>query len=52
VGLAGEQSQFNFTYQTTDCSDSESGNSRCGHEFGSKLKEDDKKALLEYLKQL
>ena len=52
VGLAGDQSQFNYTYKTTDCSDPASGNSRCGHEFGSKLKEDDKKALLEYLKQL
>jgi len=52
VGLAAEQSQFNFTYQTTDCKEPESGNSRCGHEFGTKLSDDDKKALLEYLKQL
>ncbi|WP_347989586.1 di-heme-cytochrome C peroxidase [Methylomonas sp. AM2-LC] len=52
VGLASEQSQFNYTYQTTDCKEITSGNSRCGHEFGTQLNAADKKALLEYLKQL
>jgi hypothetical protein len=52
VGLAAEQNQFNFTYQTTDCKNPASGNSRCGHEFGTKLSDNDKKALLEYLKQI
>lgn len=52
VGLAAEQSQFNFTLKTTDCSDRNSGNSRCGHEFGTQFSETDKRALLEYLKQL
>jgi hypothetical protein len=52
VGLAETQTQFNFTYQTTDCADSASGNSRCGHEFGTHLNPEDKAALLEYLKQL
>ena len=52
VGLAVEQTQFNATLTTTDCSDLNSGNSRCGHEFGTKLPEADKKALLEYLKTL
>jgi hypothetical protein len=52
VGLAVEQTQFNATLTTTDCSDLNSGNSRCGHEFGTKLPDADKKALLEYLKTL
>ena len=52
VGLAIEQTQFNYTLTTTDCSDRNSGNSRCGHEFGTQLMPDEKKALLEYLKTL
>jgi hypothetical protein len=52
VGLAVEQTQFNFELETTDCSDLNSGNSRCGHEFGTNLSADEKKALLEYLKTL
>jgi hypothetical protein len=52
VGLAAEQTQFNFELETTDCSDLNSGNSRCGHEFGTQLGPDEKRALLEYLKTL
>jgi hypothetical protein len=52
IGLAIDQPQSNFTLKTTDCSDLNSGNSRCGHEFGATLPADDKKALLEYLKTL
>lgn len=52
VGLAVEQSTFDYTLTTTDCSDLHSGNSRCGHEYGTQLKPDEKKALLEYLKIL
>ncbi|WP_197737382.1 di-heme-cytochrome C peroxidase [Methylomonas rhizoryzae] len=52
VGLAAEQSQFDYTYKTTDCNDRLSGNSRCGHEFGTKLNDQEKAALLEYLKIL
>jgi mono/diheme cytochrome c family protein len=52
VGLAVEQTQFNYTLTTTDCSDRNSGNSRCGHEFGTQLTPEEKKALLEYLKTL
>jgi len=52
VGLAVEQPQFNYTLVTTDCSDLNSGNSRCGHEFGTQLSSQEKKALLEYLKTL
>lgn len=52
VGLAADQNKFNYTLKTTDCSDRNSGNSRCGHEFGTKLSPDEKKALLEYLKIL
>jgi cytochrome c553 len=52
VGLAAEQSKFNYTLKTTDCTDRNSGNSRCGHEFGTSLPAADKRALLEYLKTL
>src|SRR6202041_1794429 len=40
VGLAVEQTQFNFELETTDCSDLNSGNSRSGHEFGTQLSAD------------
>ena len=52
VGLAVEQTQFNYTLTTTDCSALNSGNSNCGHEFGTQLSPDEKKAMLEYLKTL
>jgi len=52
IGLSVEQTQFDFTLTTTDCSDRNSGNSNCGHEFGTSLSEAEKKALLEYLKTL
>ena len=52
VGLAVDQAQFNYELQTTDCADLNSGNSRCGHEYGTTLPAAEKKALLEYLKQL
>lgn len=52
VGLAVEQTQFDYTLETTDCSAVDSGNSRCGHEYGTKLSDGDKRALLEYLKAL
>ncbi len=52
VGLAVEQPNGSATVRvTTDCSVME-GNSRCGHEFGTWLSPDDKKALIEYLKTL
>jgi len=52
VGLAVEQTKFNFTLKTTDCSDRNSGNSRCGHDYGTGFTDIEKKALLEYLKNL
>lgn len=52
IGLAAEQTQFDYTYVTTDCDNRDSGNSRCGHEYGTKLSEEEKKDLLEYLKVL
>jgi len=52
VGLALDQTQFSATLTTTDCSDRGSGNSRCGHEFGTNLTDTEKRALLEYLKKL
>ena len=53
VGLAVDQTQFDYTVTTTDCSNLNSGNSNCGHEYGTtQLTDPEKKALLEYLKTL
>jgi RoxA-like, cytochrome c-like len=52
VGLAKEQPSVSATLTTTDCSDRSSGNSRCGHEYGTTLQAGEKQALLEYLKKL
>lgn len=52
VGLAVEQTKFNFTLKTTDCSKRDSGNSRCGHDYGTTFTDKEKQALLEYLKSL
>lgn len=52
VGLAVEQTKFDYTLTTTGCDQRNSGYSRCGHEFGTSLTADEKKALLEYLKVL
>ena len=52
VGIATEQTSFGQVLTTTDCSDLSSGNSRCGHEFGTSLPQAEKQALLEYLKTL
>lgn len=59
VGLAAEQTVFDHTLHTTGCDDIASGNSRCGHEYGTgavegngSLTAAEKEALLEYLKTL
>lgn len=55
VGLAADQTAFDYTLVTTDCSQLNSGDSNCGHEgqgFGTDLSDEDKRALLEYLKSL
>ncbi|HVJ52573.1 MAG TPA: di-heme-cytochrome C peroxidase [Aliidongia sp.] len=52
VGLAANQTAFGYTLKTTGCDDRNSGNSRCGHEYGTSLSPEDKRALLEYLKAL
>lgn len=52
VGLAAEQPKFDYTLKTTDCTARDSGNSRCGHEYGTALPANEKRALLEYLKSL
>jgi hypothetical protein len=52
VGLAVEQPNGSATVRvTTDCATME-GNSRCGHAFGTWLTQDEKTALIEYLKTL
>ena len=54
VGLATEQTQFNYELATgcPDPANPNSGNSNCGHDFGTDLSDDDKRALLEFLKLL
>ncbi|MGE0419575.1 MAG: hypothetical protein AB7O80_22455, partial [Acetobacteraceae bacterium] len=52
VGLAATQTKFTQVLLTTDCSARNSGNSRCGHEYGIELTPAQKRALLEYLKTL
>jgi mono/diheme cytochrome c family protein len=52
VGLAATQNTSIPPRTLTGCDDLDSGNSRCGHEFGTGLSDQDKKALLEYLKTL
>ncbi|MGH1417142.1 MAG: di-heme-cytochrome C peroxidase [Pelagimonas sp.] len=52
VGMAVEQTKFDQVIETTGCDDLNSGNSRCGHDYGTQLSEDHKKALLEYLKSI
>lgn len=52
VGLAATQTGLSSTTVTTGCDQRNSGNSRCGHEFGTTLSDSDKQALLEYLKTL
>ena len=52
VGLALDQPRSGFTMHATGCEDRGSGDSDCGHEFGTSLPDADKKALLEYMKAL
>ena len=53
VGLARSQPQGKrYLRETTGCGNIDSGNSNCGHEFGTTLNPADKRALLEYLKTL
>jgi hypothetical protein len=57
IGLAAVQ-PGNYTLTTTDCTKGvpgqgiNSGNSRCGHNFGTTLSPDDRAALLAYLRML
>lgn len=51
VGLAREQ-PTHFTLTTTGCEDRASGNSNCGHDYGTELPDAEKAALIEYLKTL
>lgn len=52
VGLAKQQTMFDQTVTLTGCDDVTSGNSNCGHTFGTDLSEDQKQALIEYLKSI
>ncbi|HEX6015198.1 MAG TPA: hypothetical protein VFY87_26055 [Geminicoccaceae bacterium] len=52
IGLAATQAGSTYTFQATGCDDLNSGNSNCGHEYGTTLSASNKAALLEYLKTL
>jgi hypothetical protein len=52
IGLARDQGASAAERRTTGCDRRDSGNSRCGHDFGTNLSDADKRALLEYLKIL
>jgi len=52
VGLAVQQHPGAPVRQTTDCANRASGNSRCGHNYGTTLRGDQKADLIEYLKSL
>lgn len=54
VGLARDQGPGAGKRDTRGCSedDIKSGESRCGHDFGTDLSDSEKKALLEYLKAI
>lgn len=52
IGLARDQGASTAERRTTGCDRRNSGNSRCGHDFGTNLNDAEKRALLEYLKTL
>jgi hypothetical protein len=52
VGLDTNVSPFNYTYRAESCDNINDGNSNCGHMWGTNLTDDDKWALIEYMKQL
>ena len=37
IGLATTQTQFNYVFQATGCANLNSGNSNCGHAYGTTL---------------
>lgn len=52
VGMASEQSGRWSLFEATGCDARDSGNSNCGHNFGTELSDAKKRALLEYMKTL
>ena len=52
IGLAATQDPPGVNRTATGCDQLNSGDSNCGHEFGTTLTDPEKKALLEYLKTL
>ena len=52
IGIAATQPGSSYSFQATSCVDLDSGNSNCGHEYGSTLSPLNQKYLLEYLKTL
>lgn len=50
VGLATDTSPTGFTYAVSSCAPPDNGNGNCGHAWGTDLTDDEKWALIEYLK--
>jgi hypothetical protein len=52
AGLARDQGPNAKQRDTKGCGERDSGESRCGHEYGTSLSDAEKRALLEYLKSI
>lgn len=52
VGLDTTASPSGYTFTAASCDNVNDGNSNCGHLWGTNLSDDDKWALIEYMKQL
>ena len=52
VGLDTAASPYGYMFNAASCGDINDGNSNCGHLWGTELSDDDKWALIEYMKQL
>lgn len=52
IGLAEHQSGWHEARTTTGCEDRHSGNSHCGHDYGTRLGDAEKRDLLAFMKSL
>jgi hypothetical protein len=50
--VTAPSAENDFLFETQEAGNAKAGNSNSGHEFGTTLNEDQRKALIEYLKTL
>jgi mono/diheme cytochrome c family protein len=50
VGLVTDESPFGYLYRVSSCDGPDNGDGNCGHLWGTELQDDEKWALIEYLK--